>query len=96
MIRRGQAEHGADQDLLRQHHHHRAERAQVEVVGAAVERQQHGGEHERDREPHPHRNAQLAPPRQQHHHRSNAGEDQHEGGGVDGKEGDVELHIGRR
>ena len=54
---RGEAEHGADQELLAEHQQHRAERAQIDLIGAAMQRQQHRGEHQRDGQPHPRRHA---------------------------------------
>src|SRR5712691_1199516 len=89
---RGEAEHGADQQLLAQRQQDRAGRAQVDRVGGTVQRQQHGGEHQRHHEAHPRRHAQLAQRRQQHHHGADAREHQHEGGGERRQEGDVDAH----
>ncbi len=54
----------------------RPKRARVDVIGAAVQRQQHGGEHERECQPHPRRQVLLAEPRQQHQHGAGAREHQ--------------------
>ena len=57
-----------------------------------MQRQEHGGEHERDGEPQPWRNALLAKAGQQHHHGPGAGEDQEEGRPDRRKKGHVEVH----
>ena len=89
---RGEAEHRADQHLLRRASaSDRPERAQIDLIGVAVQRQQHRRQHQRDGEPHPHRHAHFAEPRQQHHHGADAREHQHEGRGERGQEGDVDC-----
>ena len=57
-----------------------------------MQRKQHRGQHQRDRQPHARRHAHLAEARQQHHHGADAREHQDEGGAVGRQEGDVELH----
>ena len=78
---RQQAQHRADQQLLEQQLHHRHEGVQIDLIGAAVQRHDDRGEHQRKREPHPRRHRELAQPRQQHDHRADAREAQHEGCG---------------
>ena len=69
-------ERRADQNLLDQHDECRPKRARVDVIGGAVQRQQHGGEHERECQPHPRRQVLLAEPRQKHQHGAGAREHQ--------------------
>ncbi len=77
--RGGHAEHRADDDLLDQHDDGRPERAGVDVIVVAMQRQQHRGQHQRDGEAQPRRNVLLAEPRQQHDHGADARENQQEG-----------------
>jgi hypothetical protein len=89
---RREAKHGADHDLLDQQHDGRTQRAGVDVIGRAMQRQEHCGKDERDGELEPRRNVLLAETGQQHHHGSGAGKDQEEGRPDRRKEGDIEVH----
>ncbi len=89
---RGHSEHGADEQLLAKHHQHRPVGPQIEVIGIAMERQQHGRERQGDRQAHAHRHAHLAQPGQQHQHGADAREHEHEGRRQRREEGDVDLH----
>ena len=73
---RRDAEHHADEDFLNQHHQSRPEGARIDVIGAAMERQQHAGENEGECQPHARRDILLTQPRQQHQHRAGARENQ--------------------
>ena len=77
---RGNAEHRADENFLNEHHQSRPERPRIDVIGAAMKRQQHGGEDERECQPHARRDILLAQPRQQHQHRAGAREYQEKSG----------------
>ena len=85
-------EHGADHDLLDQHHDRRPERAGIDVIGVAMQRQQHGGENQRDGQPQPRRNVLLAEPGQQHHHGAGAREHQEKSRPERRQEGQVDAH----
>ena len=92
---RGQPEHRADDDLLDQHHDRRPERAGIDVIGVAMQRQQHGGEDERDGQPQPRRDVLLAEPRQQHDHGAGAREHQEKGRSERRQEGNIDRHGSR-
>ncbi len=83
---RGGAEHDADDDLVNHQDQQRRQRLHVDVIGGAVQRQNHQRQQQRNPELDPHRNIALAEPRQQHDHRADAGEYQHEGGGERGQQ----------
>ena len=78
---RGGAEHDADDDLVQHQHQQRRQRLHVDLVGGAVQRQDHQRQQQRDRQLDADRDIGLAEPGQQHHHRADAGKYQHEGGG---------------
>src|ERR1700687_3130144 len=83
---RGGAEHDTDDDLMNHQYQERRQRLHVDVIGGAMQRQNHQRQHQRDRELDANRNIGLTQPRQQHHHRAHAGEYQHEGGGERGQQ----------
>ena len=89
---RGRAEHDADGDFVHHHYAERAHRAQVDLVGGPVQRQDDQRQQQRDRQLDAHRDVALAESRQQHHHRAHAGEHQHEGGGKGRQQRYVDAH----
>ena len=89
------AEHDADHDLLHHQHQQRRQRLHVDMVGVAVQRQDHRVSSSAIVSLMRTGMLDLAEARQQHHHRADAGEDQHEGGGERGQKGDVDAHDRR-
>ncbi|MGY3391897.1 hypothetical protein ACVWW6_004488 [Bradyrhizobium sp. USDA 3311] len=89
---RGCPQHDADRDLMQHQHQKRRQRAHVDVIGAAMQRQDDQREQERDRQLHPRRDVGLAQARQQHHHRADPGEDEHEGRRKRRQQRDVDAH----
>ena len=89
---RHQAQHRADEQLLAEHQQHRPDGVQIDLIGVAMQRHDHRGQHQRDGEPHAHRHAELAEPGQQHDHRPDPREDQHVGRRERRQERDVDLH----
>ena len=89
---RGDAEHRADEHLLDQQHQNGAERGGIDVVGVAMQRQQHGRQHQRERQPHARRDILLAKPRQQHQHRAGAREHQEKRGRERRQEREIDAH----
>ena len=58
-----------------------AERGEIDGIGLLMRRQQDGGEHQRDGQPHARGQVQFADARQQHDHGADAREGQQECGG---------------
>src|SRR4029077_12195265 len=63
-----------------------------DVIGRAMQRQEHCGQHQRDGELEPRRDVLLAEAGQQHHHGAGTGEDQQERRPDRRKEGHIEVH----
>ena len=89
---RRKAKYRADDYLFNQQHHHRPERAGVDLVGRAVQWQQNRSQHYGDREPDPRRNVLLAKSRQKHQHGASAGKNEKKGRARRRKERDIDIH----
>jgi hypothetical protein len=90
---RSDAEHGADEDFLDQHHERRGERALIDVVGVAMQRQQHGSKQKREGQAHARRDVLLAEARQQHQHRAGARKHQEECRSQRRQVGEIDAHA---
>ena len=74
----GDAEDGADGDLLEKKENHRLRRRRQRRVVAAHQREQHEAQRQRDPEAEPRRDHRLAEAGQQHHQRADPREDEDE------------------
>ncbi len=93
---RGGPEQDADEDFVHHQRQHRGDRAHVDMIVGAVQRQDDQREQKRDRELDAHGDVGLPQPRQQHHHRADAGEGEHEGGSEHRQQRDIDAHLSQR